>query len=76
MSVTQQLTLNGRTIGYKMWSGLFSDVFLEEGILYVTPDYRNFPQVGGFLCSDDGVHRHSMADRTIILGALLTVGVR
>jgi prenylcysteine alpha-carboxyl methylesterase len=32
------------TIGYKGWSGLFSDSFMEKGFLYVTPDYRNFPQ--------------------------------
>jgi prenylcysteine alpha-carboxyl methylesterase len=41
------------TIGYKGWSGLFSDAFMEEGILYVTPDYRNFPQGYGNEMAED-----------------------
>lgn len=41
------------TIGYKGWSGLFSDAFMEEGVLYVTPDYRNFPQGYGNEMAED-----------------------
>jgi len=31
-------------IGYKMWSFLMGCVLQERGILFVSPDYRNFPQ--------------------------------
>ena len=31
-------------IGYKAWGALMGKVMMEEGVLFVTPDYRNFPQ--------------------------------
>ena len=31
-------------IGYKMWSFLMGCVLQQRGILFVSPDYRNFPQ--------------------------------
>lgn len=32
------------TIGYKGWGGLMGRIMMNHGILFVTPDYRNFPQ--------------------------------
>lgn len=51
--VTIFFTGGAWTIGYKLWSSLFSDLFMEEGILYVTPDYRNFPQGYGNEMAED-----------------------
>ena len=32
-------------IGYKCWGALMGKMFSEHGVIFVTPDYRNFPQV-------------------------------
>lgn len=32
------------TIGYKGWGALMGRVIMQHGIMFVTPDYRNFPQ--------------------------------
>lgn len=32
-------------IGYKCWGALMGKMFAEHGVIFVTPDYRNFPQV-------------------------------
>ncbi|KNC79090.1 hypothetical protein SARC_08502 [Sphaeroforma arctica JP610] len=31
-------------IGYKCWGALMGKEFSEHGVMFVTPDYRNFPQ--------------------------------
>jgi hypothetical protein len=36
-------------IGYKGWGGLMGRVMAQHGVLFVAPDYRNFPQVWSHL---------------------------
>lgn len=38
-------------IGYKMWGFIMGQLFQKQGVLFVAPDYRNFPEatVGGMV---------------------------
>lgn len=31
-------------IGYKMWGWIMGQVFQKQGVLFIAPDYRNFPE--------------------------------
>jgi len=40
-------------IGYKLWAFLMGTVFQDNNIIFISPDYRNFPQADADVMVDD-----------------------
>jgi len=52
------ISRGGWMIGYKFWGFLMGQLLQKQGVLFITPDYRNFPEVSVGAMVEDV--RHAM----------------